>query len=115
MRIREYFGRIVTVAARIAFGISVCCTAFGADRSTAVKDSPNILWIIVEDMSCDFGYQGQTLVETPNIDRLAQEGVVFSNAYVTGPVCSSSRSALITGMYQTTIGAHVTVHSIHAG
>lgn len=106
MRIREYFGRIVTVAARIAFGISVCCTAFGADRSTAVKDSPNILWIIVEDMSCDFGYQGQTLVETPNIDRLAQEGVVFSNAYVTGPVCSSSRSALITGMYQTTIGAH---------
>jgi arylsulfatase A-like enzyme len=56
-------------------------------------------------MSCDFGYQGQKLVDTPHVDRLAEEGAVFSNAYVTGPVCSSSRSALITGMYQTTIGA----------
>ncbi|MFP6583975.1 MAG: sulfatase-like hydrolase/transferase, partial [Candidatus Hydrogenedentota bacterium] len=58
------------------------------------------------DMSCDFGYQGQTLVDTPNVDRLAKEGVVFSKAYVTSPVCSASRSALMTGMYQTTIGAH---------
>lgn len=104
MRIREYFGRIVTVAARIAFGVSVCCTAFGADRSTAAKDSPNILWIIVEDMSCHFGYQGQALVDTPNVDRLARGGAVFSNAYVSSPVCSPSRSALITGMYQTSIG-----------
>jgi arylsulfatase A-like enzyme len=104
MRIREYFGRIVTVAARIAFGVSVCCTAFGADRSTAAKDSPNILWIIVEDMSCHCGYQGQALVDTPNVDRLARGGAVFSNAYVSSPVCSPSRSALITGMYQTSIG-----------
>jgi arylsulfatase A-like enzyme len=104
MRIRDYFGRIVTVAARIAFGIAVCCTAFGADRSTSVEDSPNILWIIVEDMSCNFGYQGQALVHTPNVDRLAKEGVAFSNAYVSSPVCSPSRSALITGMYQTSIG-----------
>jgi arylsulfatase A-like enzyme len=94
----------VTVAARIAFGVSVCSTALGADRSTAVEDSPNIVWIIAEDMSCHFGYQGQTLVHTPNVDRLAKEGVAFSNAYVSSPVCSPSRSALITGMYQTSIG-----------
>ena len=81
--------------------ILVCCTAQGAEQ-----ERPNILWIIVEDMSSNFGYQGETLVDTPTIDRLAEEGVVFSNAYVTAPVCSSSRSALITGMYQTTIGAH---------
>lgn len=67
---------------------------------------PNILWIVVEDMSCHFGYQGEKLVKTPHVDRLAMEGVAFRNAYVTAPVCSASRSAMITGMYQTAIGAH---------
>jgi len=71
-----------------------------------VEGRPNIVWIVVDDMSCHFGYQGEKLVKTPHVDRLAREGVVFSNAYVTAPVCSTFRSALITGMYQTTIGAH---------
>lgn len=86
-------------------GVS-CMTgkAYAADMAPAER--PNIVWIIVEDMSCDFGYQGQSLVNTPNVDRLAKEGVVFNNAYVTAPVCSACRSALITGMYQTAIGAH---------
>ncbi len=106
IRIEKYFGSIVKVAAKIAFGISLCFTAFGAGSSTAEQERPNILWIVVDDMSCDFGYQGQALVNTPHVDRLAKEGVVFSNAYVTAAVCSSSRSAMITGMYQTTIGAH---------
>jgi arylsulfatase A-like enzyme len=70
------------------------------------KKRPNIIWINAEDMSCHFGYNGEEAVNTPYVDRLAQEGVVFNNAYVTCPVCSPSRSALITGMYQTTIGAH---------
>lgn len=67
---------------------------------------PNIIWIIVEDMSPNFGYNGETLIQTPNVDKMAGEGVVFERAYVTAPVCSASRSALITGMYQTSIGAH---------
>ena len=65
---------------------------------------PNILWIIAEDQSSHYGYQGERLVKTPNVDRLASEGVVFKNAYTSAPVCSASRSALITGMYQTSIG-----------
>ncbi len=72
----------------------------------ASGERPNILWIIVEDMSCHFGYQGEMLVDTPHVDRLARDGIVFRNAYVTAPVCSASRSAMITGIYQTTIGAH---------
>lgn len=71
-----------------------------------LSQKPNILWIVVEDMSCHFGYQGEKLVHTPHVDKLAREGVVFNNAYVTSPVCSTSRSAMITGMYQTSIGAH---------
>jgi len=70
------------------------------------KSRPNIVWIVVEDTSCDFGYQGQKLVNTPNVDRLAKEGTVFSNSYVTAPVCSACRSAMITGMYQTAVGVH---------
>ena len=67
---------------------------------------PNILWIIVDDMSPNFSSYGETLIETPHVDRLARRGVRFSNAYVTAPVCSPNRSAFITGMYQTSIGAH---------
>ena len=70
------------------------------------ESPPNILWIVVEDMSCHCGYQGETLVHTPHVDKLAGGGVVFTNAYVTAPVCSASRSAMITGMYQTSIGSH---------
>ncbi|UCE04931.1 MAG: sulfatase [bacterium] len=70
------------------------------------RKRPNIIWIVTEDMSCHFGYNGEKAVKTPNVDKLAAEGAVFTNAYVTCPVCSPSRSAMITGMYQTTIGAH---------
>ncbi len=72
----------------------------------AAPPSPNILWIIAEDFSPDLGCYGNHVVNTPNLDRLAAEGVRFTNAFVTGPVCSASRSAIATGMYQTSIGAH---------
>ncbi|MBI1349331.1 sulfatase-like hydrolase/transferase [bacterium] len=67
---------------------------------------PNILWIIVDDMSANFSCYGETVIETPYVDRLAREGTRFTKAFVTAPVCSPCRSALITGMYQTSIGAH---------
>lgn len=66
---------------------------------------PNILWFVVDDMSPNFSCYGETLIQTPHLDRLAAEGTRFSRAYVTAPVCSTCRSALITGQYQTTIGA----------
>ncbi len=67
---------------------------------------PNVLWIYGEDLSPDLGCYGTPAVQTPNIDRLAGEGTQFSNAFVTCPVCSPSRSALITGTYQTHFDAH---------
>jgi uncharacterized sulfatase len=67
---------------------------------------PNILWIYGEDMSPDLGCYGVQGVETPNLDRLASEGRRYTRAFVTSPVCSSSRSAIITGCYQTSFGAH---------
>ncbi|MEI8383770.1 MAG: sulfatase [Planctomycetota bacterium] len=67
---------------------------------------PNILWFVVDDMSANFSCYGEKTIQTPNVDRLAREGTRFTNAFVTAPVCSPCRSALITGMYQTSIGAH---------
>jgi len=83
-----------------ALGLGACSV------KTKSRQKPNILWIIAEDMSAHFSCYGDTTIQTPNIDRLAAEGARFTNAYVTSPVCSPSRSAMITGMYQTTIGAH---------
>ena len=89
-----------------AGGAGALSLLLGRAPARAAQDRPNIVWIVAEDMSCHFGYQGEKTIATPNVDRLAREGTVFDAAYVTCPVCSPSRSALITGMYQTTIGAH---------
>lgn len=69
---------------------------------------PNILWIIAEDLSPMMGCYGDTINKgfTPSIDKFASEGVLFKRAYATAPVCSASRSALITGVMQTTTGTH---------
>ena len=70
------------------------------------KANPNILWIVLEDTNPWMSCYGDQLIKTPNIDELATKGVLFERAYMTSGVCSPTRSALITGMYQTSIGAH---------
>ncbi|HKJ66389.1 MAG TPA: sulfatase-like hydrolase/transferase, partial [bacterium] len=70
------------------------------------RERPNILWLDAEDLSPDIGCYGNPVVHTPNLDQLASDGVRFTNAFTSSPVCSPSRSAIITGMHQTTIGAH---------
>jgi arylsulfatase A-like enzyme len=70
-----------------------------------VDPRPNIVWVNVEDMSANFSCYGESDIETPNVDALARTGVRFTRTFVTAPICSTSRSALITGMYQTSIGA----------
>lgn len=84
----------------IFFAMVFGALSFGADNR------PNIVWIIPDDMSANFGCYGEKAIETPHVDALAAGGLKFINAYVTAPVCSTCRSAFITGMYQTSIGAH---------
>lgn len=67
---------------------------------------PNIIWITCEDISPFIGAYGFSGVRTPNIDQLAKEGVRYTSVYTTAGVCAPSRSAIITGMYQTSIGTH---------
>jgi len=93
-------------ASAAAFAVAGCADQKLFSVARARKQRPNILWLIAEDMSPNWSCCGETTIRTPNIDRLAAEGLLFRNAFVTAPVCSPSRSAMITGMYQTTIGAH---------
>ena len=67
---------------------------------------PNILWLVAENIGPDLGCYGYPVVKTPNLDRFAQEGMRYRLAFSTSPFCSPSRSAILTGMYQTSIGAH---------
>lgn len=73
----------------------------------AAGTKPNILWLLAEDIGPEaFSLTGTPEAHTPIIDQLARDGVNYTRTYTTAPVCSPSRSALITGMYATTIGAH---------
>jgi arylsulfatase A-like enzyme len=72
----------------------------------AAIGKPNILLILAEDIGPQLGCYGTPLVSTPHLDKLAARGVRYTHAFTTAPVCSASRSAIMTGMYQTSIGAH---------
>ncbi len=65
---------------------------------------PNIIWISTEDISPRIGCYGDSVANTPNIDQLAADGAKYTNVYTVAPVCAPNRSAIITGMYQTTMG-----------
>ncbi len=67
---------------------------------------PNILYVIMEDSGPNQACYGEQLVQTPNVDRLAAQGIRFANAFCSAPVCSASRSALMTGCFQTFTGCH---------
>ena len=82
-------------------------SALFASNVFGVEPAPvNVVWIVIEDASPHIGCYGETLIKTPHIDRMAREGIRCSSAFVTAPVCSSSRSAMVSGMYQTTLGVH---------
>ncbi len=66
----------------------------------------NVLWIYLEDVSGWFSCYGDQVIETPNIDALAASGIRFDRFYTPAGVCSATRSAVITGIMQTSIGAH---------
>ncbi len=99
---------LAVALAASALGPIVTGQNAGHPGVSAVKSvtRPNILWITAENIGPDLGCYGYPLVKTPNLDRLAREGMRYRLAFSTSPFCSPSRSAFMTGMYQTAIGAH---------
>lgn len=77
---------------------------------SAEDSRPNILFIMIDDMGwMDLACQGNQLVETPNIDRLARQGMRFTDAYAAAPVCSPTRAAIMTGLSPAQL--HITNHT----
>jgi len=74
--------------------------------SGAENKKPNVLLICVDDLKPVLGCYGDSLVKSPNIDRLAQRGVLFDKAYCNQAVCAPSRNALMTGKRPTTLGIY---------
>ncbi|WP_282035744.1 sulfatase family protein [Saccharicrinis aurantiacus] len=71
-----------------------------------LDEKPNILWLVTEDMGAYIPSFGDSTIETPNLSKLAAEGIRYPNMYSVSGVCAPSRSAIATGMYPTSIGTN---------
>ncbi len=83
------------------------CVEEVKEEQVTAENQPNIIWLVAEDQSPDwFPMYGDSTIRLPHIEALARDGVTFDNAYSPVPVCAPARSAIITGMYPTTLGTH---------
>lgn len=89
------------------FGLILAGSAWLSPSARAADPkTPNIIWIVTEDISPNLGCYGDPDAITPNIDKLAARGAKFTRAFSHSPVCAPTRSGLISGMYPTTMGSH---------
>jgi arylsulfatase A-like enzyme len=100
-----HLGRLVLAGWLLVGAAVAVAQSAGGQPPTQPRQRPNIVWISNEDMSPRLGAYGDRLARTPALDRLARESVRYTRAFTTAPVCAPSRAAIITGMYQTTLGA----------
>ncbi len=90
---------------RLLLCLAISSIASSAAYAAAPDNRPNILWITIEDWSPDLSCYGTAGIDTPHVDALAAQGVRYERAFTTSPVCSTSRSAMMTGFHQNRIGA----------
>jgi N-sulfoglucosamine sulfohydrolase len=86
------------------FGIGVASLVSLNGAGQQPQKRPNILWISTEDLSPHFGCYGDKVAKTPNVDRLAAQGVRYTRVFTTAAISAPVRAGIITGMYQTSIG-----------
>ena len=96
---------VLLFAACTCFMSAIATEAWGDDQPEPAQ-RPNILWITIEDWSPDLSCYGTKGIHTPHVDKLASEGLRYQWAFTTSPVCSTSRSAMMTGFHQNYIRAN---------
>ncbi|MBS0207707.1 MAG: sulfatase [Planctomycetes bacterium] len=97
---------------RAAVIAGVFCLGLGAHAATIIDARPNVLFCIADDWGWPHaGAYGDPVVKTPTFDRMAREGVLFANAFVSSPSCTPSRSALMTGQYHWRLAEAANLHS----
>lgn len=83
-------------------------------QRTSEQPPPNIIFILVDDMGWrDVGFAGNTFIETPHIDRLAREGLHFTQAYASAPNCAPTRACLMSGQYTPRHGVYTVIDPRH--
>jgi arylsulfatase A-like enzyme len=88
-----------------AMAVQGCAGASGRGSRKILADDPNIVFVLADDLGwAELGCYGNGFNETPNLDRLAREGMRFTDAYSAAPVCSPFRAALMTGQYPARVG-----------
>ncbi len=87
------------------FPFFLLCLTLIATISCATAERPNILWITSEDNGPVLGAYGDTFADTPNLDRLAADGMIYTNAWSNAPVCAPARTTIISGVYAPSLGA----------
>jgi arylsulfatase A-like enzyme len=90
----------------IIFLIGSCQNKTNDKKVSGSPNRPNILWLVTEDMGAYIPPFGDSTIQTPNLSRLAKEGVIYPHLYSTSGVCAPSRAAIATGMYPSSIGAN---------
>ena len=83
----------------VAAALIAAATSTGGDVASAAEKPLNVLFITADDLGLQLGCYGETLIETPHLDRLAKSGTRFDIAYVAQASCSPSRSAMFTGLH----------------
>ena len=95
---RRYFLKMIGVGTTLA--LQRHSAVFGRNKTNPLKNMPNIIFILTDDQRYDaMSCAGHPWLKTPNMDRLANEGVLFKNAFVTTSLCSPSRGSFLTGCY----------------
>lgn len=82
-----------------------CLFLLLSSTAFAQQEKPNIIFILTDDQRWDaLGFSGNEIIQTPEMDKLAEQGVYFKNAFVTTPICAASRASILTGLYERTHG-----------
>lgn len=94
--------------------LSLVVLAFFFFLTASAQQKPNVIWIMAEDIGPDLECDGMPDVKTPNLNALASEGIRYEKCFTTNPICSPSRSAMMTGVYQNSInaGQHRSNHDV---
>jgi arylsulfatase A len=88
------------VLMRLSITLLAVLLGFAAAPALAAEQKPNVVFILIDDMGwTDLGCYGSTVYETPHTDKLAAQGMKFTNAYAACPVCSPTRASILTGKY----------------
>ena len=91
--------KFVLVLSLVTIGIAARADQKSSQKKRAKEARPNILWIAIEDWSPDLSCYGTKGIHTPHVDKLASQGIRYETAFTTSPVCSTSRSAMMTGFH----------------